>query len=233
MKTLSLILELTTITLLLASPGLLQAQAEITVAGEGKVTAAPDIAEFNISITRRNLSATEAYNEYRVIYDNFINSMKDIIAPEKIYTSGFSITPHFDYQKQERLSPDYYIVNTSVSFSIPVALLNKALERTGSINGIVLNGIRFTTKNMTALETEALLDAMKDAKSKAEIIAKQSGLSSLMVKNVTTQTSHPPIFFPYRSASVSSEPNVVPSDISFSANVTVTFIASYSPEPKR
>lgn len=224
---------LISILLLLTSSILSKAQTEITVAGEGRVTAAPEIAEFSVSITQRSLSITEAYNEYRVIYNNFINSMKDVIPAEKIYTNGLSITPHFDYQKQEKLSPDYYLVNASFSFSIPVTLLNKALERIGSVNGIVLNGVRFTTKDLTKLEAEALLEAMKDARAKAEVIAKQSGVSSLKVKSVTTQTSHPPVFFPFRTASLAAESNIVPTDVSISASVTVTFTASQTIEPNR
>jgi len=233
MKTFLLESGFVVIALMLASPDILRAQAEITVAGEGRVTVAPEFAEFNIGINRRNLSLAEAYNEYRVIYNNFTSSMKDIIDPEKIYTNGLSITPRFDYQKQDRLSPDYYLVNATLTFDVPISLLNKALDKTGSVNGIVLNGIRFTTRNTAKLETEALLEAMKDAEAKAEVIARQSELSSLTVKSVTTQISHPPVFLPLRAASIASESNVVPADISVTASVTVTFTASHSTEQKR
>jgi hypothetical protein len=56
MKTFLLESGFVVIALMLASPDILRAQAEITVAGEGRVTVAPEFAEFNIGINRRNLS---------------------------------------------------------------------------------------------------------------------------------------------------------------------------------
>ncbi len=201
-------------------------RSEISVSANASVSAEPDIANFAISITVRQELATAAFKTYVRIYDALQNSLKGVVDSTKLTTDNLSVTPFFNYKKPEQVKPDYYQVTATMSLSVPIPDLNKVLGNITSVDGVTINGIEFRAKNQEKLETQAIELAVKEAREKAEAVAKLEKLTDLKVKTLGASTNRPPIMPMYRVMSVESAgPSVNASSISVSATVNATYTA--------
>jgi len=135
-------------------------ETEITVSAEANISAQPDMAEFQISILSREQQATEAFRVYLERYNALLSALRTFVDSTKLVTENLSISPAFNYQKPDQVTPDYYQVTASMSLSVPISKLNKILGQVTSIEGISLNGIAFRASNQDTLETEALKKAV-------------------------------------------------------------------------
>ncbi len=199
---------------------------EISVSANASVSAEPDIAEFRVSIIERQQQATTAFRMYTQTYNALQKSLRGVGGSAELKTDNLSVAPYFNYRKPEQTTPEYYQVTASMSLSVPLTLLNKVLGSIASVDGVTINGIQFKAKNQQELETKALELAVKEARSKAEAIAKLEGLSDLTVETMNTSTSRPPILYMSRTMAAQSEaPSVNASSISVSANINVTYTA--------
>ncbi len=205
-----------------------QARSEISVSANASVTANPDLADFRVSIISRQEQATAAFRMYLNTYNYLQRSLKGIVDSTKLLTDNLSVTPHFDYKKPEQVTPDYYQVTASMSLAVPISDLNRVLGSVTSVEGVTINGIEFRTKNQERLEIQALDLAVKQAREKAESIARSEGLSDLRVKSMNTSFSRPPIMPMYGMVSAQmAAPSVNASSVSVSATIQVTYTAAY------
>lgn len=199
---------------------------EITISAEANVYAKPDIAEFKLSIIARQLKATDAFKTYLTRYDALTSSLQDVVDIAKLLTDNLSVTPSFNYQKVDQVTPDYYQVSSSMSISVQISELNKVLGRIASVDGVTINGVIFQAKNQDSLETKALEEAVKKARDKADAIAELEGLTNLKAKSMNTAYSRPRLPFLGEADRVAAPSSVNPSTVSVSASVTVTYVAN-------
>ncbi len=205
-----------------------QARSDISVSANASVTAAPDIADFHVSIIARKEQATTAFRMYLDTYKSLQRSLKGIVDSTKLMTDNLSVTPYFNYKKPEQVTPDYYQVTASMSLSVPIPDLNRVLGSVTSVEGVTINGIAFRPKGQEKLEIQALDLAVKQAREKAESIAKLEGLTDLRVKSMNTSTTRPPIMPVYNAVSAQmAMPSVNASSVSVSATIQVTYTAAY------
>ena len=218
------------ITMAFVVPSIAQTKArslsEITVSATSSVTTEPDIAEFRISIIARQQQATMAFRSYVRTYDALQKSLKSVVDSTKLMTDNLLVTPFFDYKKPDRVTPEYYQVRASMSLSVPIPDLNKALGSITSVEGVTIDGIQFRARNPEKLELKALDLAVKQAREKAESIARLEGMTDLKVKSMNTSTSRPPVLPMYgMMAAESAAPSVNASSVSVSATVNATYTA--------
>lgn len=203
-----------------------ETKSEITVSATSSVSATPDIARFQISIIARQDQATMAFKSYLRTYNALQKSLKGTVDSTKLMTDNLLVTPYFDYKKPTHVTPEYYQVRATMSLSVPISDLNTVLGNITSVEGVTINGIEFRTKEQEKLETDALLLAAKQARQKAEAIAKVEGLTDLRVKTMNTSTTRPPIMPMFRTMAVETMgPSVNASAVSVSATVNVTYTA--------
>ncbi len=203
-----------------------QGRSEITVSATSSVTAEPDIAEFRISIIARQQQATMAFKSYVKTCNALQASLRSVVDSTKLMTDNLLVTPFFDYKKPDRVTPEYYQVRASMSLSVPIPDLNKALGSITSVEGVTIDGIQFRAKYPEKLELKALDQAVKQAREKAESISRLEGMTDLRVKSMNTTTSRPPIMPMYAAMSVdAAAPSVNASSVSVSATVNVTYTA--------
>ncbi len=201
--------------------------SEVTVSATSSVSAEPEIAEFRISIIARHAEATNAFGSYVRTYDALEKALKAAVAPGELKTDNLTVTPFFDYKKPDKVTPEYYQVRATMSLSVPIPDLNKTLGSVASVEGVTVDGIQFRVKDEEKLETDALKLAVRQAREKAEAIAKLEGLSDLKVKTLNTNTTPPPVMPMFRAMSVeSAAPSLNASSVSVSATVNVTYTAS-------
>ncbi len=152
----------------------------ITVNGEGRASAAPDMAIITIGVQTQGPTAAAALRENSTAMSATIKQLSDLgIADKDIQTSGLSINPRYDYEKNRSNPP---IVGYSASNTITVRLrdLDKAggvIDQAVQSGANNLGGISFTFSEPQPLYDAARRDAVRQARATATLLADEAGVS--------------------------------------------------------
>lgn len=154
-------------------------QRTISVNGEGRASAAPDMAVLTIGVQSEALTAAEALRANSAAMGKTIAKLKELgVADKDIQTSGLSVNPQYDYS-QNRPKPK--VIGFVASNTVTVMLRDLA-KAGGVIDEAVqsganqLSGISFTFSNPKPLMDEARRDAVADAKAKAALLTDAAGV---------------------------------------------------------
>lgn len=158
--------------------------AIISVAGEGEVFAAPDIATFSFTVEARADDAISAQNEVASKMDAIRTYLSEAGVEERdIKTQYFNLSPRYEYPETTcnefgfcppRGEPTIIGYQVSQSVSVKVRDTEKAgeiLSAIGDHGAMNVSGLSFTIDDEDSLKAEARKLAIEDAKEKAEILA--------------------------------------------------------------
>ncbi len=206
----------------------------ISVSGEGKVTAVPDLATVNIGVLSQGTTAVEVKNQNNDKVNKVIAFIKQQgISDKDISTSQFSFYPQQDYNNGTPKITGYQ-GNQTVTVKIRGVdknqdALNKILD--GSVNNGAneINGVNLSVENPSDLQNEARKLAIADAKKKAQELAAEAGLNLGKVVSISESNSGYPVPMPYAlgmggGADVkSAAPNIQPGSQEITEAITVVF----------
>jgi hypothetical protein len=164
----------------------------IVVSGEGKVTAIPDIATIDLGTTTDRSTVAEAQKENTRIMNAVIQKLGELSVEKKdVQTQNYSISPRYDYNEGRTTLRGY-----TVSQNLHVKIRN--LDRVGDIIGAAgalgvnqIGGISFTIDEPEKLKAEARELALKNAKAKADALAKVVGIKLRRVVSFQESGSEP------------------------------------------
>lgn len=173
---------------------------QVTVSGEAKTISKNQIASFNAGVSAVMDSKENAVAEVNKKVAAIINSVKDFgIASADIQTQNLNV-----YQNQEtfydngmqKSRPGQWSVNNSIEVVLRDVSRASKLADLLSLSGATnVNGPNFRFDDTSAIEKTLYEAAMKDAKEKAELIAKASGrkIGKVLSVNdgVTTSNIYP------------------------------------------
>jgi uncharacterized protein len=151
----------------------------ITVNGEGRASAVPDMAVISIGVQTDGDTAAGALRENSAAMKATIDKLKELgVANKDIQTSGLSVNPRYDY-KQDRSNPR--IIGYVASNTVTVRLRNlddagAVIDQTVQSGANSLGGISFVFADPKPLYAAARKDAVKDAKAKAELLTEAAGV---------------------------------------------------------
>lgn len=151
----------------------------ITVSGEGKVAASPDLAMLSLGVqTGRQPSSEAAMQMLKKNMDAIIAAVKKAgVDPKDISTENFWLNPAYDWTDKGQV-PRGFEANQSIR--VKVRNLDKASEILGAATAAGANqagGIQFTIDDPEKLRAEAREKAIEQAKQKAEVLAANLGKS--------------------------------------------------------
>ena len=155
-------------------------QYTINISGDGKVSGVPDIAVLNLGVTSEATAVNSAQDSNTKKMNAIIKAVKDMSVDEKdIQTTNYSIYPKYSYDKEKGISN---IVGFTVSQSVTVKVrklddVGSILAQAGNLGANQVGGIQFTIDNPDSLKEQARQKAIKDAKDKANTLAKELGVS--------------------------------------------------------
>ena len=167
-------------------------QTTISVTGEGEMSAVPDIATFSFSVTEEAQTVEEAQTAASKIMSEALTFLKESGVEEKnIKTSGYNIYPQYEWISKEVACYGYNcptpdrertLIGYKVSQNILVRLddIDKAgevLSGLGSVEVSNLSGLNFEIDDEDELRREAREMAITEAQEKAEVLAKDLGVS--------------------------------------------------------
>lgn len=171
----------------------------ISITGQGKVVAIPDIAKTTVGIRTEKLTVAAAQEENTKKMNDLIKAIKDLGVEDKdIQTTRYNISPRYDWQEGKRILRGYEV---SQSVSIKIRDLDKIgeiLSVAGQGGANEVSGISFTVDDPEALRQEAREKAIQNAKEKAEALAKVAGVKLGKIVSFSESTTPGPIDY-YRS----------------------------------
>ena len=229
-----LILALTACDLNIASEVLSSPATDRTihVIGSGSVTGEPDIATLDLGVSVEKETVAEAREEAASAMTALINSLKaNNVAEKDIKTENFSIHPQYDYAENVRTLRGYRVNNTVRAKVRELETLSEVIDDAAEAGGnsIVINSIQFMVDDTTPLQTEARSLAVKDAKAKAQTLAKASGVRLGEPITITENTYYagPPI--PYATTETAFDTSartvtpIAPGELTVTVTVTVVY----------
>lgn len=154
-------------------------QATLDVSATGEVNVAPDLAIVSAGVVQQGKTAREAMMNNATLMTAVFDELESAGIPKSdITTSQLSLQPQYDYQDRRRPIIEGYEVRNTVTVKSDdieqVGPMLDALVRAGVNN---INQVQFTVKDpKTAMET-ARMDAIREAKAKAEAMADAAGVN--------------------------------------------------------
>ena len=206
---------------------------KITVTGEGRQSAAPDIALVTAGVVTQGPTAAEALSRNSTGTAAVIERLRgEGVAAADVQTSSFSLQPVYVYPKgDEGSSNPPRITGYSVTNSVTARV--RDLGHLGAIlDGVVLSGansvtgIEFVVDHASALLDRARADAVADARHRAEIYAGAAGVKLGPLLSLSEQTvGEPPPRPMYRldAATAASPVPVAVGESELRVQISATF----------
>ena len=203
----------------------------VTASGTAGAKMAPDMATIRIGVDTMAKTAKEAQANTSALANRLIAAAMKIVPDRKAYqTSELSLFPEYAVQggigdgKPPKLvgTRARNILTIRVDDVEKVGPLVDAVSEAGATN---VDSISFGLKDTKAARRQALMDAVRDARDKAEAMALGLGLKLGNVYSIDEGGGA--IVRPYEMAAMSrmkdSSTPVMPGEVSLGANVTVRF----------
>ncbi|TSC59077.1 MAG: hypothetical protein Greene041619_99 [Candidatus Peregrinibacteria bacterium Greene0416_19] len=150
----------------------------INVSGEGKVSAAPDIAELSLGVTTgRQPTATQAKSMLDEKMNAVFDAVKEVGIPEKdIRTEQLSLNPAYDWKDGQQTLRGY---EATESLRVKVRDLDNVsdvLQAATLAGANQAGGVAFTFDDPEKPRAQAREGAIEQAQSKAAVLARQLGM---------------------------------------------------------
>ncbi len=151
----------------------------VTVTGEGKVSASPDIAELSFGVTvQRKATAKQAMEELGKKMQAVFEATKAAGIDEKdIRTENLSLNPAYDWREGQQIMRGF---DASQSLHVKVRAMDTVSDVLAAATNAGANqagGVSFVIDDPEKARAEARQEAIEQAQQKAVVLARQLGLS--------------------------------------------------------
>lgn len=211
----------------LALPALAEDQPrQISVTGEGRVSAEPDMAIVQIGVSREAPKASEAMAATSDAANAVLEEIEAAgIAPRDVQTANISLTPRWQNTNNSRPR----IIGYAASINLTVRAralpsLGQLLDAVVSDGANQMNGLSFSMADPRPLQDAARQMAVKDARAKAELLAEAAGVTVGAVVSISENGAGRPVATMARSAMM--EASAVPiaaGEVDVNASVSIIF----------
>jgi len=203
---------------------------EISVSGEGKKYAKPDVAILVLGVKDQGSDISKIVKNNTQKMNTIISEIKKMGIEEKdIQTTQYTISPDYNWTEKEGRVFKGYIVNQEITIKVrDFEKIGRILDKATSNGANEVRNIQFTIDDLEKFRIEARAQAIKQAKEKAMLIAQQSGLKIVKIINITEgyQPIPQPIYRQgatkelYQSGGV---PEIQPGQMEITSTVTLTY----------
>jgi len=203
----------------------------VTSAGTGETSAAPDEAIMSFGVTTEGTDAAETLDAASRAADEIIAALKDLdIDADDIQTQNVSIWPRYNYNRDD--APPQI---TGYEASIQVSATLRDLAQVGEVitaataaGANQINGPTFTLSEDAEARDEAIVDAVANARRRAETMADAAGKNVGEVISISETGVDVPITYArssgeYALAEDAAMVPIEPGTLDISARVTVVF----------
>jgi len=166
----------------------------LSVSGEGRASAAPDVAVLGLGVSAKASTVGAANSQAQQAMTALLDSLEANGVQEKdIQTTSFAIQPEYDYRNDEQVLTGYRV---SHMLQVKVRdidrageVIDDAVQAGGDL--LQVQSISFIIDDTTALSSQARQKAMADAQAKAEELTTLAGVTLGDPTYITESTSTP------------------------------------------
>ncbi len=203
----------------------------VTSAGTGEASAAPDQAEMSFGVTKQGDDADSTLESVSLIADEITKALKDLgIDSDDLQTQNVSVWPQYDYRNNETPEITGYEASIMVRATLrDIGEIGEVITAATAAGATNVNGPQFTLSEDAESRDEAIIDAVSDARRRAEAMADAAGKTVGEVISISeTGVSVPNIYwdqprFLESAGSDSMSVPIEPGTLDISAGVTVVF----------
>jgi uncharacterized protein len=198
----------------------------ITMTGHGEIKAVPDIATVNAGVATDAPTAAAALSANNMRMNQLFAALKKLGIPDRdIQTSGFSVSPQ--YNNGDNNNPRHltgYQVNNEVTVRLDgVSRTGAALDTLAGAGANQMNGIGFDIANPAPLLEKARIQAIADARARAQTYAQAAGVALGPILSIREGGGEAPPRPMYRVMALAAPTPVAPGEQSVTADVTVVW----------
>jgi len=155
------------------------AEHAISVSGQGITYAQPDIADITVGVQVTEQTVAGARNTAATAQDAVKKSLTaNGIDDKDIRTTDFRIDPQYDYVQNRQVLRGYQVSNTFTVRVRKLDTLGKVIDDATAAGGnnTIIRSIAFSILDPSKQQAEARDLAVKDAKSRADVLARTGGV---------------------------------------------------------
>ena len=159
----------------------------ISVSGEGIVEASPDRATISVGVVSREKDPAKVQAENAKIASEIIKAVSAFgVEKKNIRTGNYSFRQIYHNDQNKRRIFDGYEVNNTITITVDdLNLVGKIIDSALSHGANSVESLQFGIRDKSALQSEALKLAVRDAKNKAEVVAAGLGKNIVGVRSVS------------------------------------------------
>ncbi len=202
---------------------------KISVTGEGTSYAVPDTATIQSGVVTQSKTAKEALQANSAAVVKMLDELKNMGIDEKdLQTSRFNVNPVYDRgpRGQEEPKVTGYRVTNQVAVKVrDISQLGTLLDKVVDAGGNQISGIQFELDDENAVINQARVNAVKDARARADLYAAAAGVKVGNVISISEVSFNQPQPM-YRLGVMESRAGSVPVEAgqqAFTASVRVEF----------
>lgn len=172
--------------------------SELAVVGEGKMEVTPDTAYVDAGVTVDNRgNVAEVQKEINSINNKITNALREMgIEKGDIKTSNYSVYPNYRYDNNVNTISGY---NGNATIQVKVRdtqMVSKVIEEVTGAGANQIQGVRFSIDKPETYREQVRDMAIKNARSQAEKLAKDLGVTLGKVTNMVESTPNQPGVYP-------------------------------------
>lgn len=214
------------------APTFLPDGALLDVSAEGRTARVPDVATIRAGVVTQGQTAAAALSENATRMARVLAALKQAgVAARDIRTASVALNPQYRYTEGQPPAVTGYQASNSVSIRFrDVAKSGAILDALVAQGANQIDGPTLSLDKPDAALDEARTDAVKIARSRAELYAKAAGMSVVRIvtisENGTNDGSNPqpPVFAMARAMKASDSTPIAAGETQVSVTVTVRFL---------
>lgn len=203
----------------------------MVVEGTGKVSVVPDIAKISVGIEDSGGTLEAVQTSANQKSKTLVDALKKLGIDEKdIKTTNYSVFPEYDYQGRTPRITGYRV---SISYEVKVKNFDKVNDVLVGVTGAganVVGNVSFEVNEDTKNEKlgEARVEAVAEAKQKAQSLASAAGVSLGKILNIS-ESQGSPVPIALREAGIGGAPadiavpEITPGETDFEVTVLISF----------
>ncbi|MET3825563.1 MULTISPECIES: SIMPL domain-containing protein [Sphingomonas] len=214
------------------APTILPDGALLDVSAEGRTERVPDVATIRAGVVTQGQTAAAALSENATRMTRVLAALKQAgVAQRDIRTASVALNPQYRYTEGQPPAVTGYQASNSVSIRFrDVAKSGAILDALVAQGSNQIDGPTLSLDKPEAALDEARADAVKIARTRAELYAKAAGMSVVRIvtisENGTNDGSNPqpPVFAMARAMKASDSTPIAAGETQVSVTVSVRFL---------
>lgn len=169
----------------------------IAVTAEGRASGAPTVAYLTLGVQTQGATAQEALSSNSAAMQGVVAKIQQQgVDPKDIQTTDVGIQPQQEQGPSGQPTRPPKIVGYTATNTVVVTIRNlttvgQVLDASVGAGANVAQGIRFGIDDPTALQQQAITQAVKNAKAQADTIAAAAGVTITGVQSITLEQPSP------------------------------------------